>query len=90
MDYLGIVEEVTRDGRLIIRCRTLPNLGDQVFDSKRRRMGVVKRIFGPVEEPYLSVTPDEGLDPLRLKGSETFYNKGKEQNGKTKRRNRRD
>lgn len=90
MEHLGIVEEVTRDGRLIIRCNTLPNLGEPVFDSKQRRMGVVKRAFGPVDEPYISVTPGKDMDPSRLRGAETFYNKGKEQNGKAKRRNRRD
>lgn len=90
MEHLGIVEEVTRDGRLIVRCRTLPNLGDPVFDSGRRRIGVVRRVFGPVDEPYLSVTPENDVNPLKLRGADTFYNKGKEQNGKAKRRNRRD
>lgn len=90
MESLGIVEEITCDGRLIVRCKSLPNLGEPAFDSKHKRIGVVRRVFGPVEEPYASITPENDVDPMRLRGTETFYNKGKEQNGKTKRRNRRD
>ena len=90
MDHLGTVEEITCDGRLIVRCSDLPNIGEPVFDSRNKRIGVVKRIFGPVEEPYISITPEKDTDPSKYKGKDTFYNKGKEQNGKTKRRNRRD
>ena len=33
LERLGRVEEVTNDGRLIVTCDVLPDIGDVVFDS---------------------------------------------------------
>ena len=45
MDILGVVEETTCDGRIIIRCDALPDIGDSVF-AKGGRLGTVGRVFG--------------------------------------------
>lgn len=89
MDRLGTVDEVTPDGRLIIRCEDLPGMGDVVFDTRQNKIGTVGRIFGPVSEPYVSVTPYPGCDTSVLKNNVLFYNKRKNHNGKNKGRNRR-
>lgn len=89
MESLGKVEEITCDGRIIVECRDLPDIGCTVFDNNRQRIGVVRKVFGPVDGPYASVSPDGKLPLEKLRGKELFYNRGKEQNGKTKRRNRR-
>ncbi|MBR7152798.1 MAG: hypothetical protein IKD00_03515 [Candidatus Methanomethylophilaceae archaeon] len=86
---MGTVEEVTPDGRAIVRCEDLPEMGDAVFDSHQRKIGTVGRIFGPVSEPYASVTPCQGCETSGLKKSILFYTKGKRHNGKNKGRNRR-
>lgn len=86
MEVLGIVEEVTCDGRMIVRCNELPDIGAPVFDRKQVRLGTVGRVFGPVDGPYASVTPEGG--PAGI-GTETYF-RGSRQNAKGKRRNRRD
>ena len=69
MEVLGIVEEITCDGRMIIRCRELPDIGAPVFDNRQTRLGTVGRVFGPVDGPYASVTPEDG--PVGI-GTETY------------------
>lgn len=88
MDILGIAEEVTRDGRIIVRCATTPDAGDPVFDHRNRKIGTIKRIFGPVDEPYASVKMEDKTSAPELKGKTLHYTRG-DQNGKGKRRNRR-
>ena len=41
MERLGLIEEVTADGRVIVRCDALPDIGDAVFDRKLKRIGSV-------------------------------------------------
>lgn len=90
MDFLGNVEEITCDGRLIVQCQNLPDIGDPVFDRKQTRIGTIGRVFGPVDGPYASVSISRNDEkPTLPKGSELFF-RGKNQNGKGKRRNRRD
>ncbi|MBQ8373325.1 MAG: hypothetical protein IJX35_03325 [Candidatus Methanomethylophilaceae archaeon] len=89
MDFLGAVEERTCDGRLIVQCNVLPEIGDPVFDRKQNRIGTVGRVFGPVDGPYASVSTDRSTGTNVPKGTELFF-KGRTQNGKGKRRNRRD
>ncbi len=86
MEQLGIVEEITCDGRYIIRCTTVPEIGDLVF-CKDEKLGTISRIFGPVNDPYVSVNPFKGVSAN--KGCMTFF-KGRKHDGKGKRRNRRD
>ena len=86
MEKLGVIEEITCDGRMIVRCSALPDIGDQVF-CKGNKIGSVGRIFGPVDEPYASVNPIQ--DATAGKGSTTFF-MGRKRDAKDKRRNRRD
>ncbi|MCK9323268.1 MAG: Gar1/Naf1 family protein [Candidatus Methanomethylophilaceae archaeon] len=88
MDFLGIVEEVTSDGKAVVRSETLPDVGNLVFDQRERRVGTVKRIFGPVDEPYVSITIEDKTLIMGLKEKKLYFTKGT-QNGKDKRRNRR-
>lgn len=86
MEKLGIIEEITCDGRIIVRCSNLPEIGDAVF-FRNERIGSVGRIFGPVDEPYVSVSP---VGKARAdKGGMTFFT-GRKRDAKDKRRNRRD
>jgi RNA-binding protein len=89
MELLGIVEEITTDGKLIIKGKTLPDIGDPVFDQRERAVGTVKRIFGPVDEPYITVTVDDKAIAQGQKNKALYFKKGT-QHGKGKRRNRGD
>ena len=89
MDFLGTVEETTSEGRVIVKAEALPDVGDMVFDQRRTRMGSVRRIFGPVDGPYVSVSVSDRSLLDGIKGSKIYY-EGVTQHGKGKRRNRRD
>ena len=88
MEFLGTVEEITSDGKAVVRSCELPDIGNSIFDQRERKIGVVKRIFGPVEEPYVTVTVDDRTALMGLKNKKLYFMKGA-QNDKGKRRNRR-
>ncbi|MDN5357162.1 MAG: H/ACA ribonucleoprotein complex subunit GAR1 [Candidatus Methanomethylophilaceae archaeon] len=84
MDFLGTVAEITSDGRAVVSASVLPEIGNPVFDSRKRRLGKVVRIFGPVDGPYVSVEL-ENVNVSELAGAD-LYTQGVKQNGKVKRR----
>ncbi len=87
MDFLGTVTETTTDGKLIVKCSEPPEIGEAVFDSKQNRIGVVKRVFGPVSGPYASIEPLSAVTNNE-KGTD-LYTRGGNKNGKNKGRSRR-
>ena len=44
-------------------------IGTMVLDDSLESVGRVVDVFGPVEEPYLAVTPDDDVHLPRLVGS---------------------
>ncbi|MBO7351484.1 MAG: hypothetical protein J6U12_00965 [Candidatus Methanomethylophilaceae archaeon] len=88
MDFLGKVTEITTDGRLIVQCSEAPEIGAFVFDSGQNRMGIVKRVFGPVSAPYASVETRAAATDQMI--GTNLYTKGGKQHGKDKGRSRRD
>lgn len=89
MEFLGIIDEIT-DKKIVVICTSdVPDLGNPVFDSNNKKIGSIKRIFGPVEEPYISVAIDDGTAVKVKKGGE-LYTTRRAHNGKDKRRYRRD
>ncbi|MFA6804701.1 MAG: Gar1/Naf1 family protein [Candidatus Methanomethylophilaceae archaeon] len=89
MELLGTVEETTSDGKAVVRSEKLPEIGDPVFDRREKKVGNVKRIFGPVDEPYVSVQLDDKTAGMGLKNKPLYFTTRGTQNGKGKRRNRR-
>ncbi|MDR0508431.1 MAG: hypothetical protein LBG63_01195 [Candidatus Methanoplasma sp.] len=90
MDFLGIVDETADNGTaVVILAGNIPDIGNHVFDSNRNKIGSVKRVFGPVSEPFISVAVDDAAILKGLKGKELYIIR-RAQNGKDKRRNRRD
>jgi len=68
---IGSVMHVSKStGQLIVRAREEASIGDFVYDSKRKRVGVVFDFFGPVEAPYIAVKPHS--DPAGFVGAELF------------------
>ena len=86
MDFLGVAEEVTSDGKIIVSGVTAPEIGDPVFDAKQKRIGSVKRLFGPVDGPYVSVTPTDKTVLTNISGKKVYF-EGATSYGKNKRRN---
>ena len=55
---IGSVMHVSKStGQLIVRAKEEASIGDFVYDSKRKRVGVVFDFFGPVDGPYIAVKP---------------------------------
>ncbi len=83
MDYFGTVSEMTSDGRAVAIAIAPPEVGDPVFDDRKRRVGKIIRIFGPVDAPYASIKAD-GPSPLNI--GMRLYTQKVRYNGKNKRR----
>ena len=86
MDVLGIVEDVSNEGLIIVRSDDVPEYGNKVYDAKRNMIGTVKRVFGPVDRPYVTVTPYDRTVLMNISGKKVYFERGA-QHGKNKRRN---
>lgn len=66
------VGEVVRvaQGVAVVRCPSddTPAIGTGVVDEDLADVGRVVDVFGPVERPYLAVSPNEGDPPAELLG----------------------
>ena len=89
MEYLGDVETVTSDGKLVIRAVSAPDVNNAVFDEREQRIGTVKRVFGPVDSPYVTILPVTKGDLNGLLNKKTYL-KGEKRDGKGKGRRGRD
>ncbi|MFN4133474.1 MAG: H/ACA ribonucleoprotein complex subunit GAR1 [Candidatus Hadarchaeales archaeon] len=49
------------DRGLVARCFSAPKLGEPIMDKKKRRIGNIADIFGPVSSPYILIKPASGL-----------------------------
>lgn len=59
-----------------------------MYDNKNERIGTVNKIFGPIKSPYVSVIPEKTISISGLGDIRTLFVRGGN-NGKNKRRNRR-
>ena len=68
---IGTVMHVSKStGLMIVRAKEEASIGDFVYDSKRKRVGVVFDFFGPIGAPYIAVKPHS--DPAPFVGVELF------------------
>ncbi|MCL2712048.1 MAG: Gar1/Naf1 family protein [Methanomassiliicoccaceae archaeon] len=86
MNVLGVVEDISHEGLIIVRGEVTPEYGNIVCDPKGKKIGTVKRIFGPVKEPYISVVPADRSVLKGIEGKKVYFEEGT-QYGKNKRRN---
>jgi RNA-binding protein len=73
MQRLGTVSR-TAQNLLIVRCDDAdrPDIGAQAVDESLSTVGRVVDVFGPVERPYLAVTP-QGSHTLASLVGQTLY-----------------
>ena len=64
----------TAQGLAILRCpgEEHPRLGTAVLDEDLETVGRVVDVFGPVERPYLAVSPEDGVAPALLLGKRLY------------------
>lgn len=48
------------------------DIGDVVVDESLSKVGRVVDVFGPVERPYVAVTPNDGVDLASLVGQQLY------------------
>ena len=72
---IGIVENVSYDGSLLVRCQAAPTFGTHVADKRARPLGKVVKVFGPVKEPFAAVRPAAKVS-LSILGSEVYASEG--------------
>lgn len=73
MRKLGTVVR-TAGNLAIVRCpgEEHPDIGTMVINEQLDTVGRVVDVFGPVERPYLAVTPADDLPLTRLLGSKLY------------------
>ena len=88
MKFLGEVQEVTYDGKLIVRGLFAPQPRELVVDNRNKPLGRVIRVFGPVSSPFVSVAVSGDQSLLSAVGKQVYV-EGVEDRGKGgKRRDR--
>ena len=85
MRLLGVVQDISHDGKLIVKARFAPNLKELVRDNLKGEIGRVSKIFGPVRSPYVAIEPRKEQKTLAVLGKEVYVQQERE-NGKGKRR----
>ena len=84
MESLGCVETVSGEGRFVVKAVTVPEMNETVYTRDGKKLGTVKRIFGPIEGPYVTVAAIDG-EADDITGIEV-YHKGEIKNAKRKRK----
>jgi rRNA processing protein Gar1 len=69
---LGVVQDISHDGKLIVKARFAPNLREIVRDNLRGEVGRVSKVFGPVRSPYVAIDPRKELKTLAVLGKEVY------------------
>jgi RNA-binding protein len=64
----------TAQGLAVVRCPDddHPDIGTTVLDKDLEGIGRVVDVFGPVDRPYLAVTPDDGVALPPLVGTPVY------------------
>ncbi|MFQ6012929.1 MAG: H/ACA ribonucleoprotein complex subunit GAR1 [Thermoplasmata archaeon] len=71
MKRLGTIKDFSYRGDLLVRATFAPAPDVGVFDRRKRSLGRVVRVFGPVRAPYVAVKPTK--EPkLSFLGSEVY------------------
>jgi RNA-binding protein len=72
LKLLGVVQDISHDGRLIVKARFAPRNGAVVRDNLKVTIGRVARVFGPVRLPYVAIRPEKDMRTLAILGKEVY------------------
>lgn len=73
MYNLGQVRGLGYNGRLIVKGNFVPRLELEVLDKTKKKIGIIARVFGPVESPYISIKlPKNHRPSLDIVGKEVY------------------
>lgn len=68
---IGQILHAGSGNKAIAKVDVLPDLGATVFDVRKKPIGVVLDIFGPVSSPYVEVEV-KGQDPKKVVNYQIF------------------
>ncbi len=86
MRLLGVVQDLSHDGKLIVKARFAPGIREIVRDNVKTEIGRVSKVFGPVRAPYVAIEPRKELKTLAVLGKEVYVQQQERDYGKGKRR----
>ena len=72
MRLLGVIQDISHDGKLIVKARFAPNPKEIVRDNLNSEVGKVSKVFGPVRAPYVAIDPRRELKTLAVLGKEVY------------------
>lgn len=61
MKYLGKIEDIIYNGKILVNTTFKPNFGDIVLDKHKKTIGRIQKIIGPVKKPYIVITPKNNI-----------------------------
>ncbi len=76
MRKLGTIKDFSYRGDLLVQATFAPAPGAGVLDHRKRNLGRVVRVFGPVRAPYVTVKPTK-QPKLSLLGSGVYMEEPK-------------
>jgi len=73
MNRVGEVVRIAQ-GLLVVRApdESVPGIGASVVDESLADVGRVVDVFGPVERPYVAVSPADDVQPPALLGEKLY------------------
>lgn len=73
MQRVGTVSRIAQ-GLAIVRCEgeEYPDIGTMVLNEDLKTVGRVVDVFGPVEQPYVAITPKDGRRLASLVGTKLY------------------
>jgi RNA-binding protein len=66
MRRLGKVLQVTNRGSVIVQTDKSPPIGAKVVDKQAQPVGIIQDVFGPVNNPYVSIRSKNREKSLKL------------------------
>lgn len=72
MKRIGSVEQVTQ-GLIILRTDgEHREIGTELIDAELTAVGTLVDVFGPVEQPYIAVSPNDTVHPPSVLGEPLY------------------
>ena len=74
MHQLGSVLHISKNHSLVLQCGSGKPAKEKavVFNKENKKIGVISEIFGPVQNPYVTVKPVKGIDAVKIVGEELY------------------
>jgi RNA-binding protein len=72
MKRVGTVSRVAQGVAIVRLDDDPPEIGTAVLDDSLSTVGRIVDVFGPVDRPYVAVSPAGGVTPASLVGSKLY------------------